>query len=264
MVDRSNAQSPHPGNARTSQRPGGTPISPWLPRWNSAGVVAAVGVGLLWLLAHGLSARFSKPDPGESWGYAPPSPETPAPKPAARINNETAKLKLPPSLDGTAVIYPEEVSRLVADDGRFRTDLPAARLALLLRLNAQAIIRKGSVSEIDPDVVLFTAVAGRLTERAKALSRQVREYEAREGRPPSAAGYGWVKKMYPFTLRSLLSPTPEQKEILDAISRSARLVPKRPGEKINAIGLPITGADMTSAEVEFAGGFLPLESPPAQ
>ena len=132
---------------------------------------------------------------------------------------------------------------------------------MLLRRNPQDIAQRDSTSEIDPDAVLFIAVAGRLTEQGKEWSRHLRDYEAREGVPQTGAGFGWVKTMHPFTLRSLNSPTPEQKEILDAISRAARVLPRQPGAKINAIGLPITDSDMTSAEVEFAGGFLPLELP---
>jgi hypothetical protein len=180
-----------------------------------------------------------------------------------RINNETANLQLRPALHGTAVIYREEVSALVAKDGHFQTDLPASRMALLLCRNPREITKRDSSSEIDPDAVLFTAVAGRLTEQGKELSRQLRDYQAREGVPQSGAGFGWVKTMHPFTLRSLISPTPEQKEILEAISRAARILPRQPGAKINAIGLPITDSDMTSAEVEFSAGFLPLEYPTA-
>jgi hypothetical protein len=261
MDEISNAGSASPGGRHTDGLRGSVQLARWLPRLNSAGIVAALGVGMLWLISHGLSSRSGNPNPEEMSGYAAPLPAMPIPKPIMRINNETANLQLRPALDRTAVIYPEEVSALVGTDGHFKTDLPAGRMALLLGRKPQDIARRDSTSEIDPDIVLFIAVAGRLTEQGKEWSRHLRDHEAREGVPQSGAGFGWVKTTHPFTLRSLNSPTPEQKEILDAISRAARVLPRQPGAKINAIGLPITGSDMTSAEVEFAGGFLPLELP---
>ena len=96
--------------------------------------------------------------------------------------NKDVQLRLPPDLDGTAVVYPIEVDRLVGPDGSFCTDLSLSDLAGLLNVDPQTIARKGSNNEVDPDAVLFTAVMGRLSEQAKALARG--RFRSRTGCPP--------------------------------------------------------------------------------
>jgi hypothetical protein len=177
------------------------------------------------------------------------------------VNNyETAKLKLPPALDGTAVIYPMEVRRLVAPDGRFRTELSTVNLATLLNLDARAIAKKGSITETGPDAVLFAAVIGRLSEQGKARLRWERGQEGIENQPSFTADDEWVRTMYLFTLKSLKSPTYEQKQVLDAISRSARKLPRQPGATLDANGVWITREELMSGAVRFTTGLLPLES----
>jgi len=78
------------------------------------------------------------------------------------------------NLEGTVVVYEEQLRELAAPDERIRTDLSLKQLADKLKIGAQAIAKKGSATEIDPDAVLFTAVTGRLSERAKARSRSER------------------------------------------------------------------------------------------
>jgi hypothetical protein len=261
MDDLKKARSAHSRDGQIVRAREGVPPVRRFSRWNVTWMLILAAAGLLWWLARGISDLPRNPETGIGGAYSPPLPDVPRPKPEEVLNNDTAKLKLPPALEGTAVIYPEVANGLVAPDGRFRTDLPIATMVQMLNLDVRVVARKDSPDNIDPDVVLFTVLVGRLSERAKASSRAIREKEARQGRPSSAAGYEWVKTEHSFTLNSLISPTPEQKEILDAISRSARLVPRRPGEKINAVGLHASSEELLSGKVEFGAGFLPLESP---
>jgi hypothetical protein len=226
--------------------------------------VAAAGAGLLWFIARGSPTRSGAPDLDEFDGYSPPLAEMPEPDQEVVSNNETAKLKMPPALDGTAVMYPMEVRGLIAPDGHFQTDLSAVKMATLLNLDARAIAKTGSISETDPDAVLFAAVIGRLSGPGKARLRWEREQEGIENQPSSTAGDEWVKTVYPFTLKALKSPTYEQKQILDAISRSARKLRRQAGEKFNAHAVRVTRDDLMSGAVRFTAGLLPLESAGAQ
>jgi hypothetical protein len=262
-------ESAHPGDELPSEveheAVDVTAIRRWRrPRWGSLAAVALVAAVITWIIGREASRRIEHDDIERASRRQPPLEGHPRPSKAAEINNLVAARGLAADLEGTAVIYPEGVCSLVATDGTFKIDLSAQGMAELLDLAPHGIAKIGSASEIDPQAVLFTAVSGRLTERAKVLARRGREEQARLGRPASAVGNEWVKTVHPFSLNSLKSPTPPQKQILDAISRSARVVPRQPGEKFNAIGLPCTWEEVTSGEVTFFPGYLPLESPRPQ
>jgi hypothetical protein len=172
-------------------------------------------------------------------------------------NNRTAALQLPPNLEGTAVIYPEEVDALVSADGTFRNGLSASELARRLRIAREQIARSGSIDEVDPDAVLFNVVTGRLSEGAKAQARRSRAIQARMDVVASAVGDEWVETRLGITLSVLMHPSVEQKAMLDAICRSALHLPRQPGVKINAV--PFL-SDRDGARTAFSGGFLPLEA----
>ena len=174
-------------------------------------------------------------------------------------NNRTADLQRPPNLEGTAVIYPEEVNALVCPDGTIRTGLSASELGRRLGVAWRQIARSGSNDEVDPNAVLFNVVTGRLSERAKAQARQTRAIQARMGVVASAVGDEWVETKLGITLNVLLHPSTEEKAVLDAICRSCLRRSKQPGAKINAV--PFL-SDRDRAHAVFSGGFLPLEAIP--
>jgi hypothetical protein len=199
-------------------------------------------------------------DPREKPGYSPPLKNAPPPSPDAKKNNANAALGLAPDLEGTAVLYPEEVAHLVHHDGEFRTDLSLDELATILKVDRQTIAKKGSTVEVDPDAKLFTAVAARLTEKAKAEARRVREIQVRMGMPASAVGDEWQLTKLTFSLNDLIRPDQHQMHVLDAIRRSALHRGKKPGAKFNAEPFLIVRDD---EQPVFTGGYLPLEAPPS-
>jgi hypothetical protein len=129
-------------------------------------------------------------------------------------------------------------------------------------IDPQTIAKRGSKNEIDPEAVLFEAVTGRLSERAKAESRRLREIEMREGWPVSAFGHEWVTVDFPFSLTILKHPNQEQQAVLDAISRSARGLKREPGAKTNAVPLLSVPEGGQFRGFKFTGGHLPLEALP--
>jgi hypothetical protein len=217
--------------------------------------------GLLWWLAGEYAHRFDQHRIEEKTGYSPPSERRPKPSWAEVNNNETVELHLRVNLEGTAVAYPAQVDRLVDADERFRTELSLNEMASVLRIDPQKFAKRRSKNEIDPEVVLFEAVTGRLSERAKARSRQRREIEIREGWPVSAFGHEWVTAAFPFSLNALRDPNQEQKVVLDAISCSARGLKRQPGAKTHAVALPQDSQGGLGV-FKFEGGFLPLEPLP--
>jgi hypothetical protein len=234
-------------------------MTPWTKRRSALWALAAAA-GLLWWVGRTIPHRNGGAAAGLAVSVSTPAAGIPKPSRAVVINNETAKLKLAPDLEGIALVFPEDVAGLVASDGSFRTDLSLEKLSTILRIEPQSISKKDA-AEVDPEAILFTAIAGRLSERAKALSRRLRETETRSGRPASAAGYEWVTAVIPFNLSALKRPNHEQKKMLDAISRSALGTPRQPGEMINAIPLPLSRAQMQANNVDFVAGYLPLEAP---
>jgi hypothetical protein len=165
-------------------------------------------------------------------------------------------------LDGLAVVYPDAVDRLVRADGSFCTDLSLDHMAKILNVPAATLAKAGSTSGIDPDAVLFRAALGRLSEDSKARSRARRVTEARERRGSLTDVYEWVTSERSFTLRALTEPSPEEKAILDAISRAARGVPTPVGQKIKAVGFGRV-PEPTEAPFVLTGGLLPREEPSA-
>ncbi len=215
---------------------------------------------LSWWAGNEFLQRTRTNDPREKPGYSPPLKSAPPLSPSAKNNNANAALGLAADLEGTAVFYREEVARLVRHDGEFRIDLSLDELATILKVDRQTIAKKGSSVEVDPDAVLFTAVAARQTEKAKAQARRDREIQVRMGMPASAVGDEWQLTKLTFSLNDLIRPDQHQMHVLYAIRRSALHAGKKPGAKFNAEPFLIDRADEQPA---FAGGYLPLEAPPS-
>jgi hypothetical protein len=211
--------------------------------------------GLFWWLSFEYVRHFG--------GYTAPSEGISKSLLALDSNNEAAALHLPANLEGTAVVYPQAVAALVGADGEFRTELSLNAIASILKIDPQTIARRGSKNEIDPEAALFTAVTGRLSERAKARIRRLREKEYVDTGSAPVNPDEWLTVEVPFSLNTLRHRNAEQKLILDAISRSARGLVREPGAKANAVPLPFLHAGRQSEGFEFAGGYLPLESLPA-
>jgi hypothetical protein len=223
-------------------------------RWNSARVLLVGAAGLFWWLGCEYVHRFGR--------YSPPSEGMPKASQAVVSNNKAALLQLPVNLEGTAVVYPQVVAALVRAEGEFRTGLSLNEMASVLKVDPQTIAKRGSRNEIDPEAVLFSALTGRLAERAKARSRRMRETEYPDTRPALVEPDEWLTVDVPFSLNVLRHPNQEQKMILDAISRSARGLMREPGAKANAVPLPFLHAGRQLQPSEFAAGYLPLEPLP--
>ena len=74
-----------------------------------------------------------------------------------------------------------------------------------------------------------------------------------------AVGEGWVTRELPFTLNALKYPDDEEKIVLNAISQSARQLPREPGAKIHAT--PLSRPEMQPERLRFFAGYLPLSAP---
>jgi hypothetical protein len=233
-------------------------------RFNSVGVLMVVTVTLFWWLGSELMSDVGQNRAEERTGYSPPLQAMPKISQLARDNIEIAGLHLAVDLEGTAVAYPEEVNGLVGPDGKFRADLSVDEMARILKIDSKKIAKRGSQTEIDPEAELFTAVTGRLSESAKAHSRQLREIEASLGHARSAVGHEWVETEVSFSLNILMHPNQDQTEILDSISRAARTVKRQPGAKINATPVMAEPGGGRPNVFQFTGGFLPLEAPTAE
>jgi hypothetical protein len=230
-----------------------------LAQWNSLGLLLVCAAALFWWAGHEFLERSHKNNAREKAGYSPPPENAPPLSQSAKNNNATAELRLPVDLEGTAVLYPQEVDGLVRPDGTFRTNLSLSEFARVLRVDARMIARNGSNVEVDPDAVLFNAVAGRLSEKAKAQARRTREKQVRLGMVGWAVGEEWVHTKLCFSLNVLIHPSADQKSVLDAISRSARLL-REPGAKVSAAPLLF---DRKGEQADFFPGFLPLEPAPS-
>jgi hypothetical protein len=241
----------------------GEPTIRLLPRWDSTWFVLAMAVGLIWYLAHEWLILPGSPKAGHFANQAARDFDASPSGAVELMNIRRAALKLPVALDGIAAIYDKRVEGLVAEDGRFRTDLCAEALSVVLGIASETVCWKSTPGEIDPDVVLFTAVTGQLNARAKAAALELRAHEQSEGRLVNVTDDDWVKTIYCFTLKTLQSPTPDERALLDAISRSARGIPGIPGARIHAVGLSFAGPKPSLVEATFVPGYLPLESPPA-
>jgi hypothetical protein len=233
-----------------------------LVSWNSVGLLLLAAV----LAFIGLAAELARQQAGlkadgQKDGYSPPLPNVPPLSRAVIRNNIDAALKRPANLDGKAVGYPAEVDHIVREeDGLFLLDLSLDEMSNKLRVARSRIAKRGSPGEIDPDAVLFVVVVGRVTEPSKANARYLRKKEAIERLGMSEGGYDWDTAEVAFTLRALRQPNAEQAEILEAISRSARILPRVPGLKINAVAVQSVAEGGRPEPFGFTGGFLPLEA----
>jgi hypothetical protein len=221
--------------------------------------VVLVVVALFGWLSNQVAHRATQNQVDEQTRYSPPLKEMPPRSREAIINEDAAALHVEVDLDGTAVVYPEQVRGLVRSDGSFRTDLTLEELARVLNLNARRIATQDS-RRINPDAVLFKVRIGRLTENSRASARRHREMEALERRGLPFGGYEWASGEESFTLNSLRRPTAAQQAVLNAISRSARLLPRQPGARINAVALESLSKAAEPQPFEFSAGLLPLEA----
>jgi hypothetical protein len=223
-----------------------------LARSNSARALLIGSAAIFWWLGCESARRLGR--------YSPPSVAMPKPSQTVVNNNNAAALLLPVNLEGIAVVYPEQVDALVGSDGRFRTALSLDEIARALSIDPQSIARAGSKNEIDPDAVLFKVVTGRLSNRAKARSRRLRETEYEVIQPALSEPDDWVTAEVPVSLNMLSHPDYSHQQILEAISRSARGLIRQPGAKLNAV--PLLRAVRHAETIVFAGGYLPLEPLP--
>jgi hypothetical protein len=229
---------------------------------NAGGLLLVAAVGLFWWAGAGLLPAMSRNQNELDARFSPALPQTPQPSQAAvTLNREAGR---PVDLDGLAVVYPDEVDQLVRHDGSFRTDLAREDMAKILNLTPAKLASSGSPTkvDIDPDTVLFRVALGRLTEESKTQCREIREIAAREHWEVSPEVYEWVMSERTFTMSALTNPNPEQKMILDAISRTARGLPAPQGRKIRAVAcwrVPRPG----ESAFAFTAGFLPREEPTA-
>jgi hypothetical protein len=228
-------------------------------QWNSVGFLLVCVMGFFWWAGDGSPLRIARTLVEDKAGYSPPLENGPQPSPEVENNTKASALRLPPDLEGTAVVYPREINGLVGADGSFRTNLSLIELASLLKVDPQVIAKNGSNNEIDPNAILFKVVTGRLSERAKDQALREREIQSQIGMPMSAVVDDWLLTELRFTLNALERPTEDEKSILDAISRSALLVVRQPGAKINAV--PTSGGEQLS-DFKFSAGYLPLEPSP--
>jgi hypothetical protein len=223
-------------------------------RWLRIAVFAALAAGITWAISLAAPLRIESEDDeidSRCQGALPGIRKDPQ----AAINVQVMSMGWVANLDGTAVAYTAEADGLIGADGRFRTDLSPDKTADILHLDPAAITRKGSPREIDPGAVLFRAQAGTLTDRVKAMSRQVRRRQAAEGRIPDAAYGEWDVRDFAFTLDGLRHPDEEEKTVLAAIVRSKLLVSPRPGDAIRAT--PVDRGELESGRVALRPGMLP-------
>ena len=188
-------------------------------RWNSLGFLLVGTAALFWWANDRFLGKISSSNLQGSAEHSPPPDTVPETSQEAKDNNAIAAQGLAPDLDGTVVVYPEQVKGLIAPDGSVRTGLSLGDLARLLGVSPQQIAKNTSSVEVGTDAVLFNVVIARLSEKAKSQARRLREIQIREGMPPSATGEEWVQTKLSFSLNALASPSDEQKIVLDAIRR---------------------------------------------
>jgi hypothetical protein len=230
-----------------------------LALWNWAGFPLLAAVGLFWWAGADLLDGTARDQNELDARFSPPSPECPKPSHIAVLYNREAGRFV--DLDGLAVAYPDPIESLVRDDGSFRTDLSLAEMAKIVKVPAAKLAKGGSTTRIDPEAVLFRVALGRLTEDSKARSRERRAIDTARRQAISLDVYEWITSERSFTLRALTNPCPDDKAILDAISRAVRGVPAPAGDKIKAVGSWAV-ANLHEAPFIFTGGFLPREEPP--
>ncbi len=157
-------------------------------------------------------------------------------------------------IDGIAVPYTAEADRLVLPDGEFKTDLTIEEAATILRMDPSEIAKTDG--SLDPDATLFLANSGILTPEAKRWSRAMRAAQATKGEKPWQIYFEFTVTEYRFMLNKLKNPSQQERVILAAISRAARLILPKPGEGILAVG--VNRGEFEHRSV-ITGGMLPLE-----
>jgi hypothetical protein len=257
------AEFAHPGNAQ----PLAAKREPYAamakapdryPRLGRLAAVALLAASAVWAIGREAARRIQTNDIETSPRRQPPLPEFPKASLFVDNNNQNARLGFVPNPDGTAVAYAEEASRLVSE-GRWRTDLSLYQLASALNVSPDSIANPQCPGEINPDAELFRARAGRLTESAKALSRDIRRRRLLAGNTPDDIVVEWVITNYSFTLNRLKHPSNAESAVLSAIASSATGILPRPGDAIRAVG--VNRGELVDNNVALKPGFLPLEAP---
>jgi hypothetical protein len=234
-----------------------------ITRGNSAVFFLLLACGLFWWSGADLLKRFAENRNAQEARFSPPPKEFPK-SPIADMNNQIAALQIAVDLEGTAVVYPEVIGRLVVRALDDRGAISVYDLVQMLSIDPRAIVLRGSTTEVDPEAELFAVVLGRLSEAGKSEARKLRAIQANRGTPPFTVGDAWVHTRVTFNLRQILNPDADQLKILDAIRRSALHQPRRPGAKINAVAKV---SDAKGDELQFYtffGGDLPLEAIPGR
>lgn len=228
------------------------------PRWSRIVIVALAAAAAAWAFGRELARRIESQDIMVAARRQPPAPGFPPADPGADHNNALMRMGLVVNLDGTAIAYNGEADGLVCD-GQFRTDLPLADLACVLRIWPESIASRLAPHEIDPDAELFRAQAGTLTEESKERSRNLRRKQARTGKTPDAVVADFVVTNFSFTLNRLKHPTDQERKVLAAIARAATRIMPQAGDLIRAVG--VGRGELAPGRMALAAGMLPVEMP---
>ena len=229
-------------------------------RWLRMTAFAALTAGIAWAIGREVSRRIESHDIETASRRQEPLPGI-RKDPRAAINALIMGMGWVANLDGTAVAYDALADDLFDPDGNLRKDLSPQKVADILHLAVQAVAKKGSLHDIDPQAVLFHAQAGTLTQQSKAMARKMRIQQVAQGLTPDAAYRDWDVRHYAFTLDRLSHPSAEEAEILAAISRSKLLVMPQPGDTIRAV--PVNRGDLGTDRIALWPGMLPPEEPMA-
>jgi hypothetical protein len=224
-------------------------------RWARIAALAAVSVGISWLIGREASRSLETGDMEFSSQRRPSDPTIRESRTAT--NNETImRIGWVRALDGTAIAYTGDADRLVFG-GQFRTDLSLRQMAEALKINIASIADPRDRSQIDPDAVLFRAKSAVLTNEGKALSRALREQQVLRGEKPDAVVGEWVILEYSFTLSRLKHPSDNERFVLSAIIRAATEQMPKAGDQAQAVGL--TKGEIECDGIIFLPGMLPPE-----
>ena len=184
--------------------------------------------------------------------YDPPLPQFPKNEITDIYNNAP---RTGPDLDGIAVVFAEEATKLILAEGRFQTDLTAEQFSRILDIELKTILLADG--KINPDAVLFRAQAATLTPNAKTISRETQ----RQGTDSLLwfVHAEWERRDFAFTLNKLRNPTDVETEILMAISRVPPFAKLKTGDGIKS-------TRVNCVEFQFGptitGGMLPFAAVP--
>jgi hypothetical protein len=178
-------------------------------------------------------------------------------------NNDLARAGFVPNPDGTAVAFDSNALHLFSE-GRLRTNLTLEEIAKIFHRERKSLSLPGFPDEINRDAVLFRAVAGRLTDRGKSLSRHVRGLPLEDGNIPFYTYSEWNATDYMFTLNRLRFPSASENIVVQAISLAAAGVMPSPGDKIRATAIvmsPVADGPIVPGKSLLSAGMLPVERP---